>query len=111
MDYINSLHIKNFLKMLKSQINLVKLIKSLKKKNKKIIGYGASAKAVTILNYCNLKEIILIIFMIQQTKIGKFLPGTKIKLLNIKNLKIVIFMFLDIKFYKEFLKSFFIIIR
>ena len=48
---------KKFSKKVKdSKKNLVKLFDNLKKKNKKIIGYGASAKAVTIINYCNLKE-------------------------------------------------------
>ena len=89
-----------------SRINLIKLIKSLKKKIK-IIGYGASAKAVTILNYFHLKENYLIIFMIQQSKkLVNFYLELELKLLNIKNLKIVIFMFLEHGiFTKKFLKK------
>ena len=47
---------KNFSKkVIKSKTKLIELFKNLKRIIK-IIGYGASAKAVTILNYCNLKE-------------------------------------------------------
>ena len=54
MDYTNFLVIKNFQKKFE-KVKLRKLLNNLKKE-KKIIGYGASAKAVTVLNYCNLKE-------------------------------------------------------
>ena len=64
------------------------MIKNLKKSNKKIVGYGASAKAVTILNYCNLKEEYFDYFYdTTRQKIGKFLPGTKIKVIKYKKLK------------------------
>ncbi len=91
-----------------SKINLTKLLKNLKKDNKKIIGYGASAKAVTILNYCNLKENYFDYFYdTTRQKIGRFLPGTKIKVLKYKRLKNnKIFVFLGAwNFYKEILKK------
>ena len=91
-----------------SRINLIKLIKSLKKKNKKIIGYGASAKAVTILNYCNLKENYFDYFYdTTKQKIGKFLPGTRIKVVKYKKLKNSnIYVFLGAwNFYKEIFKK------
>ena len=58
---------------------LVKIFKEIKSKKGKIIGYGASAKAVTVVNYCNLKENFFDYFIdITKSKIGKYLPGTKI---------------------------------
>ena len=35
---------------------MIKIFKDIKSKGGKIVGYGASAKAVTVVNYCNLKE-------------------------------------------------------
>ena len=80
---------KNFSKkVIKSKTKLIELFKNLKRNNKKIIGYGASAKAVTILNYCNLKEDYFDFFFdTTKQKIGKFLPGTKIKVIKYKKLK------------------------
>lgn len=100
---------KNFSrKVQNSKINMIKLLKKLKRNNKKIIGYGASAKAVTILNYCNLKENFFDFFYdTTKQKIGKFLPGTRIKVLKYKKLKDnKIFVFLGAwNFYKEILKK------
>ena len=82
-------------------------IKSLKS-DKNIIGYGASAKAVTIINYCNLKENFFDFFYdTTKQKIGKFLPGTRIKVLKYKKLKDTkIYVFLGAwNFYKEILKK------
>ena len=100
---------KKFSKKVKdSKANLIKLIKNLKKDNKKIIGYGASAKAVTILNYCNLKENYFDYFYdTTKQKIGKFLPGTKIKVVKyqkLKNNKSYVFLGAW-NFYKEILKK------
>ncbi len=100
---------KNFSKNVKnSKTKLVELFKKIKKDNGKIIGYGASAKAVTIINYCNLKENYFDFFYdTTKQKIGKFLPGTKIKVLKYKKLKNnKIFVFLGAwNFYKEILKK------
>ena len=58
---------------------LIKIFKEIKSKNGKIVGYGASAKAVTLVNYCNLKENFFDYFIdTTKSKIGKYLPGTKI---------------------------------
>ena len=100
---------RNFSKNVKnSKTKLIELFKKLKKNNHKIIGYGASAKAVTIINYCNLKENYFDFFYdTTKQKIGKFLPGTKIKVLKYKKLKNnKIFVFLGAwNFYKEILKK------
>ena len=100
---------KNFSRKVKnSKIDLIKLLKNLKKNNKKIIGYGASAKVVTILNYCNLKENYFDFFYdTTKQKIGKFLPGTRIKVLKyqkLKNNKIYVFLGAW-NFYKEILRK------
>jgi len=72
----------------KSKIKLIKIFLKIKKNGGKIIGYGASAKAVTILNYCNLKDKYFDYFMdTTKFKIGKYLPGTKIKIRKYKKLK------------------------
>ena len=100
---------KNFSrKVQKSKKNLIYLLKKIKKSNKKIIGYGASAKAVTIINYCNLNENFFDFFYdVTKQKIGKFLPGTRIKVLKYKKLKNTkIYVFLGAwNFYKEILKK------
>ena len=100
---------KNFSrKVQNSKKKLVNLLKKIKKSNKKIIGYGASAKAVTIINYCNLKENFFDFFYdTTKQKIGKFLPGTRIKVLKYKKLKNTkIYVFLGAwNFYKEILKK------
>ena len=58
---------------------LIKIFKEIKSKKGKIVGYGASAKAVTVVNYCNLKENYFDYFLdTTKSKIGKYLPGTKI---------------------------------
>jgi methylation protein EvaC len=80
---------KNFSENVKnSKKELIKIFQNIKKNGGKIIGYGASAKAVTILNYCNLKEDYIDYFMdTTKAKIGKYLPGTKIKIYKYKKLQ------------------------
>jgi methylation protein EvaC len=80
---------KNFSENVKnSKKKLIKIFQNIKKNGGKIIGYGASAKAVTILNYCNLKEDYIDYFMdTTKAKIGKYLPGTKIKIYKYKKLQ------------------------
>jgi len=92
----------------KSKKKLIQLMKKIKENNQKIIGYGASAKAVTILNYCNLKESYFDFFYdTTQQKIGKFLPGTRINVLKYKKLRDnKTYVFLGAwNFYKEILKK------
>ena len=75
---------KNFAKKVKlSKLKLLKILKKLKKKKKKILGYGATAKAVTILNYCNINEDLIDIFTdITPDKINKYMPGKNIKIIR-----------------------------
>ncbi len=66
----------------KSKKDLLKLIKKLKTNNN-IIGYGATAKAVTVLNYCKINENLIDAFVdTTLDKQNKYMPGTKIKILK-----------------------------
>ena len=61
----------------KSRIKLIKIFSKLKNKNKKIIGYGATAKVNTILNFCKIKSETMDYFLdTTPSKIGKFMPGS-----------------------------------
>lgn len=65
----------------KSKSKLIKLLMYLKSENKKIIGYGATAKAVTVLNYCDIDNLIIDFFTdTTPDKINKYMPGKKIKI-------------------------------
>jgi nucleoside-diphosphate-sugar epimerase len=67
--------------------NVIKNISKLKKANKKIIGYGAPAKATTALNYFNIKKEIDFIVEDNKLKIGKLIPGVNIPIKSKKKLK------------------------
>lgn len=67
---------------------LTKLLLELKKKGKKITAYGASAKATTLLQYCNIgPDLIDYITESAPSKIGKYTPGTHIPILPEDTLK------------------------
>ncbi len=82
-------------RILNSKKKLLKILLKLKNNNKKIIGYGATAKSCTVLNYCNINDKIIDYFYDTTSfKINKYLPGSKIKIkkykkLNFKNLDYV----------------------
>ena len=66
------------------QKNLLKLLKSIKLKGERIIGYGATAKATTVLNYCQIDNKMIDYFVdTTPDKSNKFMPGKKLKFLNI----------------------------
>ena len=72
-------------KSTKSKKLFLELLKKIIKDNKKIIGYGATAKAVTVLNYCNIdRELIKNFTDTTPEKINTFLPGKNIKILGYK---------------------------
>ena len=62
-----------------SKKKLLSIFRNCKKNNKKIVGYGATAKSVTVLNYCNINNS-MIDYFIDTTldKQNKYTPGTKI---------------------------------
>ena len=83
---------------------LVKLIKNLKSQGKRIVGYGATAKATTILNYCSIDEKIINFFLdTTPNKINRYMPGKKIKIIkyNKKLLNNIDYIFLGAWNFKE----------
>ena len=74
-------------KVLSSKIKLNKIFDNLISQKKKIIGYGATAKSCTVLNYCKIKKTSIRFFYDTTSfKINKYLPGTKIKIKKYKKL-------------------------
>ena len=59
--------------------DLRKILKKIKKQGNQVVGYGATAKSATLLNYAQISpELINYISDITPNKIGKFNPGTHI---------------------------------
>ena len=68
-----------------SKKNLLNLMLKLKKKKKKIISYGATYKSTTIFNFCKINsKIIDYVTDTTVNKLGKFTPGTHIKIISPK---------------------------
>lgn len=64
---------------LKHRDKLVKMIKHMKLQEKSLIGYGASARSSTLLNFCNIdSQVISVIVDQNPLKQGKYTPGTHI---------------------------------
>ena len=62
-----------------SRKKLRAIFSKLKKKNKKIIGYGATAKVCTVLTFCKIKnETLDYFFDTTPNKTGKYMPGSHI---------------------------------
>ena len=84
------LHMKNFLKFKKkivlSKLKLNKILFNLKKKNKRICGISAPSRSSTLINYTKLDENTLdyILEIKGSNKIGKYMSGTKIPILDEK---------------------------
>ena len=82
-------------KVKKSKIKLLNIFQKLKKKKLNIIGYGATAKSCTVLNYCKIgNKFIDYFYDTTSYKINRYLPGSKIlikkyKKLNKKNIDVV----------------------
>jgi hypothetical protein len=75
------------IKVKESKKKLLNIFKKIKDKKLKIIGYGATAKSCTVLNYCGI-GVKFIDFFYDTTsfKINKFLPGSKIEIKKYKKL-------------------------
>ena len=72
-------YIKFAKRVKKSKKKLKYIFKKCKQNNKKIIGYGATAKSTTILNYCNIDDKTIDYFVdTTEAKQNKYTPGTKI---------------------------------
>ena len=83
--------LKTYIKFAKrienSKRKLFSIFTKCKKDNKKIIGYGATAKSVTILNYCNINNSMINYFVdTTPDKQNKYTPGTKILIKKYSNL-------------------------
>tara|TARA_B100000989_G_scaffold226120_1_gene173331 strand:+ start:3546 stop:4724 length:1179 start_codon:yes stop_codon:yes gene_type:complete len=94
IEKMNGLHkfstYKKFAKkVIHSKKKLNDIFEDLAIKQKKIIGYGATAKSCTVLNYCQInKDKIKFFYDTTSFKINKYLPGTKIKIKKYKKLSI-----------------------
>jgi len=74
-----STYIKFAKRVKKSKKQLRYIFKKCKQNNKKIIGYGATAKSTTILNYCKIDNKTIDYFVdTTEAKQNKYTPGTKI---------------------------------
>lgn len=51
-----------------------------RRSNKEIVGYGAPAKATVVLNYLKISKYIKYVIDDNELKIGKFIPGSKLKI-------------------------------
>ena len=67
-----------------SKVNLFNIIKRIKDKNKTIFGVGAPSRASTLINYLGLDQDIIdcVLEINGSYKIGNYIPGTKIPILN-----------------------------
>jgi nucleoside-diphosphate-sugar epimerase len=74
-------------KIKKLRENVIKNINTLKKSNKKIIGFGAPAKATTALNFFGISNEIDFIIEDNKLKHNKFIPGVLIPIKEKKYLK------------------------
>ena len=71
-------------KVVKSKIDLFNIIKKIKEKNETIFGVGAPSRASTLINYLGLDQDIIdcVLEIDGSYKIGNYIPGTKIPILN-----------------------------
>ncbi len=83
--YLNKKSFVNFKKkVVASKISLFNIIKKIKDRNKKIFGVGAPSRASTLINYLGLDQDIIdcVLEINGSYKIGNYIPGTKIPILN-----------------------------
>ena len=87
-----------------SKKKLKNIFIKIKSKNKKIIGYGATAKSTTILNYCKINKNLISYFVdTTKDKQNKYTPGTKIPIFKYSGFieKNIDFIFLGAWNFKE----------
>lgn len=75
-------------KIINAKYKLNKLINDAKKNNFKIAGYGAAAKTTTLLEFFKIRDD-AIEFIVDDNKLKQnlYMPGKKIKIVNLKILK------------------------
>ena len=83
-----STYIKFAEKVKKSKVDLVNLLKKIKKKGKKISAYGATSKSTTIFNYCKINNNLIENYY-DNTKIkqNKYSPGMHIPVKSFSKMK------------------------
>ena len=85
---------KFYQKIIKHKNDLKNLLIKLKESNKKVIGYGASTKGNVILQFCKINSsLISCIYDINKDKNNKYTPGSKIQILDKKNIDKINFNF------------------
>ena len=78
LNKINT-YVKFSRRVKESKKKLISIFNRYKLQNKKIIGYGATAKSTTILNYCNIDNSTIDYFLdTTRDKQNKYTPGTKL---------------------------------
>jgi len=71
----------------KIKFSFLELLLEFKRKNLKVVGYGAAAKGNTLLNFCGVgKDLIQYVYDASKSKQGKFLPGSHIPVKNPKEI-------------------------
>ena len=83
--YLNKKSFEKFRRnVVTSKLNLFSIIKKIKDKNKKIFGVGAPSRASTLINYLGLDQDVVdcVLEINGSYKIGNYIPGTKIPILN-----------------------------
>jgi nucleoside-diphosphate-sugar epimerase/2-polyprenyl-3-methyl-5-hydroxy-6-metoxy-1,4-benzoquinol methylase len=87
--------------------SVIKNINKLKKNNKKIVGFGAPAKATTALNFFGISKQIDYVLEDNKLKHNKFIPGVLIPIKDKKNLKEknALILVLAWNFYEEIKKN------
>jgi 2-polyprenyl-3-methyl-5-hydroxy-6-metoxy-1,4-benzoquinol methylase len=78
---------KKFKKLtINSKLKLMKILNDIKNKNKTIYGISAPSRASTLINYVGINEDIIncVLEISGSKKIGKYIPGTEIPILNEK---------------------------
>jgi nucleoside-diphosphate-sugar epimerase len=99
---------QNFGKQIKKlKENVLKNMNKLKEKNRKIIGFGAPAKATTALNFFGISDQIDFIVEDNKLKHNKFIPGVKIQIKDKKKIKEknALILVLAWNFYKDIKKN------
>ena len=86
---LNLNYFKKFEKKInKQKSDIIKILDELILRNKKIIGFGASGRGTTFLNFCKIKKkYINYIIDGSPLRAGKFMPGLKIPIKNLDYLK------------------------
>ncbi len=87
--FSDGLVLKNFKsKIIQSKLELMNLLSKIKKKNTRIYGIGAPSRASTLISYTGIDDGIIdcILELSNSHKLNKYMPGTKIPILDERKL-------------------------